>query len=372
MKSQHEYIVRSVIKTIRYLCVGVGCVPHERNQNTISQSRGIKFLVALMVHSANEEVQVEAALTLGYVSLGNKAIFDEIFSSADFSYVRILKMLYSRSAIVRLTAGSALAAFAFNNLHQQKEIAEQGGVRFDCFVPFLQSDDEFYRCNAAYQVVILARIIPNEEQAKSSAAGIKLLVDLLQDSSSEEVQALAADCVASLSHTRAGVPAAIVAIKAIDHLCNLLLSKAEQVRGNAAIALGYLSHDHKGERRILHRCRNDPYLMKVIKYYTKRIKLATTFNEGWQHYRKVGLPPIAEGRPSLIRGQANRDDIRPITMLSFEDSGSKGSHMNEDGDTTSRSSRATNHRESLHNSRLSLDSQRSGMSASRVSVMQES
>ena len=55
-------------------------------------------------------------------------------------------------------------------------------------------------------------------------------------------------------------------------------------------------------------------------------------------------------------------------MLSFEDSGSKGSHMNEDGDTTSRSSRATNHRESLHNSRLSLDSQRSH--TSRISLIQ--
>ena len=54
------------------------------------------------------------------------------------------------------------------------------------------------------QVVILARIIPDEEQAKSSAAGIKLLVDLLQDSRSEEVLALVADCIASLAHTRAG------------------------------------------------------------------------------------------------------------------------------------------------------------------------
>lgn len=61
-------------------------------------------------------------------------------------------MLYSQQPIVRLLAGSALAAFAYNNLQQQKEIAEQGGVRFNCFVPFLQSDDEFYRCNAAYQV----------------------------------------------------------------------------------------------------------------------------------------------------------------------------------------------------------------------------
>jgi len=54
------------------------------------------------------------------------------------------------------------------------------------------------------QVVVLSRIIPDEEQALSSAAGIKLLVDILQESSSKEVLALAADCIARLGHTRAG------------------------------------------------------------------------------------------------------------------------------------------------------------------------
>lgn len=55
-----------------------------------------------------------------------------------------------------------------------------------------------------WQVVVLARIIPDEEQALSSAAGIKLLVDLLQDSSNNETLSLAADCIARLAHTRAG------------------------------------------------------------------------------------------------------------------------------------------------------------------------
>ncbi len=72
----------------------------------------------------------------------------------DFSYVRILKMMYSQTQLVRLLAGASLAAFAYNSLVNQKEIAEQGGVRFNCFVPFLQSEDEFFRCNAAFQVII--------------------------------------------------------------------------------------------------------------------------------------------------------------------------------------------------------------------------
>ena len=54
-------------------------------------------------------------------------------------------------------------------------------------------------------MVTLARIIPDEEQAVSSAAGIKLLVDLLAESKSNEILALAADCIARLAHTRAGM-----------------------------------------------------------------------------------------------------------------------------------------------------------------------
>ena len=187
-------------------------------------------------------------------STGNPEILDDISQNTDFSYVRILRMMYSRNEEVRVQAGSALAAFAYNSLPNQKQIAEQGGIRFTCFVPFLQSEDEYFRCQAAFQVkmssilpripifhktlfrylrkdrfvekgitdncsstyhyclssslfgqvVVLARIIPDEEQAISSAAGIKLLVDIIQDSKSERILALAADCIARLAHTRAG------------------------------------------------------------------------------------------------------------------------------------------------------------------------
>lgn len=83
---------------------------------------------------------------------GNQAILEDIHSNIDFSYVRILKMMYSMDPDVRLLAGLALATFAYNNVNQQKEIADQGGVRFNCFCPFLQSADEYYRCLSAFQV----------------------------------------------------------------------------------------------------------------------------------------------------------------------------------------------------------------------------
>ena len=70
LRSDKEHIVLSVIRTLRYLCVGVGYVPHHKNQSTISQARGVKYLVGIMVHSRDELLQVEAAHTLGCAALG--------------------------------------------------------------------------------------------------------------------------------------------------------------------------------------------------------------------------------------------------------------------------------------------------------------
>ena len=50
-----------------------------------------------------------------------------------------------------------------------------------------------------------------------------------------------------------GVPAAIISINAIHQLCRFMLSEDEQVRGSAAIALGYLSFNHKAERELLNK-----------------------------------------------------------------------------------------------------------------------
>lgn len=376
IQSNQEYIILSVIRSIRNLCVGVAYVPHRQNQNTILQFRGIKYLVALMVHSENEVIQVESALTLGCVSMGNQAALDDIYQNIDFSYVRIVKMMYSSIDQVRLLSGAALAAFAYNNINQQKRIADQGGVRFNCFVPFLQSNDEYYRCNAAFQVVVLSKIIPDEEQALSSAAGIKLLVDLLQDSTFNDTLALATDCVARLGHTRAGVPAAMVSIHAVEHLCNLLLHRAEQVRGNAAIALGYLSYNHSAERQLLNRCRSNPYLIRVLLYYTKQSKISPAFLESWKHYKKIGLPPIPEGRPSLIGFKPEGiEENRPITMISLDESNantrSTSNLMADDGGVTGRSSRAshlTNTAATPRQSNTPLQQINANLSASQMSL----
>ncbi|XP_050397843.2 ankyrin and armadillo repeat-containing protein [Patella vulgata] len=350
-----DHIILSVVRTLRYLSVGIGNVPFQANQEAIDKYGGIAKLLQLMVYGKDEMIKVEAALTLGHVALGRDNILNKIHATNDFSYIRILKMMYAKEDMVRLLAGSALATFAYNNISQQKEISEQGGVRFNCFVPFLRSTDEFYRCNAAFQVVILSLIIPDEEQATSSAVGIKLLVELLQESKSDHILALAADCIARLAHTRAGVPAAIIAIKGVDYLFDLLDSASVLVEGCASIALSYLSYNHTGERRLLYRCRSDPYLKKVLNKYTKKNhRLSEAFIEGWKHSKRVGLPPIPDDR--IKRVEIN-DDI-PLADSPNDTSGvdSSTTHIDETPltDRSARSSRTAYRSSTFHDSQSSL------------------
>jgi hypothetical protein len=141
LRSRNEAILLSAIRTLRFLSLSVGFVPHPANQQMIAGSRGIKFLVALMVHSQNEIVQVEAAHTLAAVALGesiqapfygeipslciltgNEENLTDITQNLDFSFVRILKMMYNPQADVRLLAGASLAMFAYNRYALTKRL----------------------------------------------------------------------------------------------------------------------------------------------------------------------------------------------------------------------------------------------------------
>ena len=289
--STPAYIILSALRTLRALCLCVGFRPHTQIQDSVAQNHAIKFLIRFLFHARQEVLKVEAAYTLGCVALGHHGNMKAILDHKDFSFIHILRLLYDEEEAVQLLAGAALATFAYNNVANQRNIAMSGGVRYHCFTPFLESKDEQQVVHAAFQVVVLSRIIPDEDQALSSATGIKLLVKMLA-SQSEDVQALTANFLGALAHTRAGIPAAIISIGTIPVLSRMLISPYETVQASAAIALAYLSHNGVGQRQILNVCRHDPFLFKVLQFHIGKVKLSEEFVERWHHCKHIGLPPI--------------------------------------------------------------------------------
>ncbi|KAM4017762.1 LOW QUALITY PROTEIN: ankyrin and armadillo repeat-containing protein [Anomaloglossus baeobatrachus] len=313
LRSPREDVVLSAIQALQHICLGVGFIPHVRIQSAVASSRGLKFLIALLRHSQSEHIKVEAALAIAASVLGHNENLELIGKGSGFSCSHVLLLLRSSDEEVRLTAGEALATLAFNTTSQQRTIAQNGGLTWSDFAPFLESSDLNHRALAAFQLVVLAHSISDKDPSYTCAVGIQILVELLESTHSYDTLALAADCVARLSHTRAGLSAALVSIDIVNLLCPLLSSPSQQVKGSASIALSYLSFNPLAERQLLQRCRRDPELMKVLIYYNKKRRWSETFQERWKHIRKLTLPPIrvtATFVPSSARETMDRRGIQ--------------------------------------------------------------
>ncbi|XP_075694455.1 uncharacterized protein LOC142661093 [Rhinoderma darwinii] len=327
LRSPLEDVVLTAIQALQHVCLGVGFIPHGKLQSAVANFRGLKFLIALMRHSKSEHIKVEAALAIAASVLGHSENLKLIGKNSGFSYSHVLLLLRSSDEEVRLTAGEALATFAFNSTSQQKDIVQNGGLTWGDFSPVLESADPNHRALAAFQLVVLAHIISDKDPSYTCAVGIQTLVGLLETTPSYDTLALAADCVARLSHTRAGLSAAMVSIDIVNLLCPLLSSPSQQVKGSASIALSYLSFNPLAERQLLQRCRRDPELVKVLIYFNKKRRWSETFTERWRHMRKLTLPPIrrtelfvtSSGRQTKDRRKIHSSAGNQIVAIPAED-----------------------------------------------------
>lgn len=205
LTNDKEIIVLAVIRCLQRLCVRAGLNPFKQGQNEIKKYNGITFLVALLIHAKQEQIKAEAALTLAHICLENQANMEITTETLDFSYLYVYKLLKSKSSSIQLLALSALALFGYNNLPQQRLMANVGAIPISTFEPFLMSKDDFEKCEAAFQITVLSNIILDEQPATSSAEGIKILMDVLNSNvSSTKSKILAAEKLSILGRLKNG------------------------------------------------------------------------------------------------------------------------------------------------------------------------
>lgn len=127
---------------------------------------------------------------------------------------------------VRLKAGMALSTFGYNNTSQQYAIKKAGGLLLSSFEEFLSSEKQLHQAHAAFQIIVLARVIGDCDQVTLTARGVEMLVSLLR-SDDDATKVLAASLTASLSHTRAGIPDALITAGTFDHFSCRFCMNAE-------------------------------------------------------------------------------------------------------------------------------------------------
>lgn len=154
-------------------------------------------------------IQVETAICIGKIALNNTTTQKILSEQTKFRVVDIMHLLKDPDQEVRLKAGMALATFAYNNTTQQYAIKKAGGLLLSSFEEFLTSPKQLHQAHAAFQIIVLARVIGDCDQVTLTARGVELLVSLLR-SEEQATQILSASLTASLGHTRAGIPDALI------------------------------------------------------------------------------------------------------------------------------------------------------------------
>ncbi|XP_029461858.1 LOW QUALITY PROTEIN: ankyrin and armadillo repeat-containing protein [Rhinatrema bivittatum] len=297
-----------IIRALGTLCVGVAHTSNRNSQEKIAEENGLLALTHLLRTHNSLQIKVEAACTLACVVLMNNNLQTDLHTIVGFNYTGVIELLQASDKDVCLRAGYALALFGYNNTLQQFLILETGGIQIAMFEPFLNSEVEAEKARAAFQVVVLCRAILDTDQVALSARGLTILVELLkiQDSST---LILVGDLLASLAHTRAGIPEAITTLGAVSYLCHHLTSEDEEVCVACASALGYLSFNRTAHRHLIVACRSKPKIFDLLlSNLNKDAKISEEFIEEFKRQKHVGLPSqslVISGRSSVSPTEAD-------------------------------------------------------------------
>uniref|UniRef100_G3UBP0 Ankyrin and armadillo repeat containing n=1 Tax=Loxodonta africana TaxID=9785 RepID=G3UBP0_LOXAF len=271
------------------------------HQNQICEGNGIAPLVRLLrITKIAEGTLLSVIRAVGSICIGVAHTSNPIsqhYVVEENAFPVLIQLLRNHpSANIKdicLRAGYALTLFAFNNRFQQYLILESGTMTISIFEPFLESTIETEKAMAAFQqIIVLAKVIIDVDHIALSARGVNILVDsLYSDQASTTV--LTGNLIASLAHSRAGIPEAFTTLGTIQRLCYHLYSEKEEVRSACSCALGYLTYNANAFRILLKECRNKPnQFIRIRNNISRDASINPAFLKEFEMQQKVGLPSL--------------------------------------------------------------------------------
>ncbi|XP_078231762.1 ankyrin and armadillo repeat-containing protein [Callithrix jacchus] len=198
------------------------------SQQCIVDENAFPILIQLLKNHPSPNIKVEVAFSLACIVLGNDVLQKDLHENEGFEYADVFHLLHSTEKDICLRAGYALTLFAFNIRCQQYIILESGIMTISIFEPFLESPIETEKAMAAFQIVEWAKVIRDVDHITLSARGVTILVDSLY-SVQTSTTVLTGNLIASLAHSRAGIPEAFTALGTVQQLCYHLYPGTEEV-----------------------------------------------------------------------------------------------------------------------------------------------
>ncbi|KAK2489112.1 hypothetical protein MC885_009354, partial [Smutsia gigantea] len=174
-----EGTLLSVIRAVGSICIGVAHTSNPISQHFVVEENAFPVLIQLLRNHPSPNIKVEVAFSLACIVLGNDLLQNELQENEGFKYADVLYLLHSQDKDICLRAGYALALFAFKNNFQQYLILESGIMTVSIFEPFLESTVETEKAMAAFQIIVLAKVIIDVDHIALSARGVTILADSL-------------------------------------------------------------------------------------------------------------------------------------------------------------------------------------------------
>ncbi|ELW66602.1 Ankyrin and armadillo repeat-containing protein [Tupaia chinensis] len=158
-----------------------------KQQKYMAEQIGYNFIINMLL-SPSAKMQYVGGEAVIALSKDSKMHQNQICEGNGIApLVRLLRMnkiaegtlLSVIRADICLRAGYALTLFAFNNRFQQFLILESGLMTISIFEPYLESTVETEKAMAAFQIIVLAKVIIDVDHITLSARGVNILVDSL-------------------------------------------------------------------------------------------------------------------------------------------------------------------------------------------------
>uniref|UniRef100_T1J8F1 Uncharacterized protein n=1 Tax=Strigamia maritima TaxID=126957 RepID=T1J8F1_STRMM len=290
-----EETLYEIIRTIGILCVGAAHTNNIAVQRQITKNDSMKCLLKFVVcEKYSQELRVEVIYTLTCIVLHNEDNLKQLAHYGGFNYAVVIQLMQSGKEFVRIKAGMALSTYAFNRHYFHNELHKAGKIKYSFFEHFLNSTNTYYKCQAAFQMSILANLVENCNPIDITAKGLSFLVAKLETAQKEDDFVIIASLISSLARSTTGIPDGLITLGIVDLLLVKLRSENPQVRSTCASALGYLSFNSKAFRQLLKACRAQPSLFDVlIASLQSNAKISEDFVETFRASKQAGLPVVS-------------------------------------------------------------------------------
>ncbi len=290
-----SYVQLEALKVLENLSYDIAMRTNKNTQKSVLKMDAIQLLLRLYSTTKDERLKLQACCTLAAVSIGNPAMKKSIIHDSKFSLKALIEVINKPQPdqTVLCTAMRALCYYAYNSIKTQSTICEAKKVSVEPFRNLMFSRDKVVSSLAAFQLIVLVRVLETkEDKTQIVADSLRLLINELELAVGQENISLQVHICSLLSaslHIRVGLPNAALAYGVASILTRLLLSDIEQCRRTSAITLSYLTLTPRGSRTILGYCRKSPRLFHLLKRHSEGYVLSESFLEGWEHYRTTHL-----------------------------------------------------------------------------------